>query len=77
MGARVDGLIEAVRPLLEAQGEHLPVAPAEALALMRDAALTAVTALALGERLSIYAWTLYAPFDPFIGRARLRWGVGG
>jgi len=33
---------------------------------MRDAALTAVTALALGERLSVYAWTLYAPFDPYL-----------
>ena len=44
---------------------------------MRDAALTAVTALALGERLSTHAWTLYAPFDPFIGRAGLRSGGGG
>ena len=43
---------------------------------MRDAALTAVTVLALGEWLSIYAWTLHAPFDPFIGRAGLR-PVGG
>jgi len=74
---RVDALVEAVTPLLEAQGARLGWTPPEALALMRDAALTAVTALALGERLSTHAWTLYAPFDPFIGRAGLRSGGGG
>jgi hypothetical protein len=69
---RVEGLVEAVTPLLEAQRGHLALAPAEALGLMRDAALTAATALALGERLSTHAWTLYAPFDPYVPKHGLR-----
>jgi hypothetical protein len=69
---RVDGLAEAVTPLLEAQGARLERTPPETLALMRHAALIAVTALALGERLSIHAWTLYAAFDPFVAKRGLR-----
>ena len=37
-----------------------------ALGTLRGAALIAATTLALGERLSVHAWTLYAPFDPYL-----------
>jgi hypothetical protein len=68
---RVDELLGAVRPLVEAQAARYGLEPYGALGLTREAAIAAVTALVLCERLSAFAWTLYAPFAGCIPRRGL------
>jgi hypothetical protein len=75
----LDDALGAPGRVLDARSGQLPAAqggsggwsPNEALRLMREAALTAATALLLGDRTSTFAWTLHAPFDPYVRRHSL------